>query len=54
MQALEAQRAEVREARAKLNDCTPCSRTPDEQNNFCETCHTTGQSLPALLSALFR
>lgn len=52
-EALNAQ-LELNEAAAKkLQDCVPCPHTPNAKNNFCETCQTTGLTLPEYLSSLF-
>ncbi len=40
-------------AAKKLEDCGPCPHTPNAKNNFCETCQTTGLTLPEYLSSLF-
>lgn len=52
-QALNIQ-LELNEAAAKkLEDCVVCPHTPNTKNNFCETCQTTGLTLPEYLSSLF-
>ena len=51
--ALEAQRAVLAEARAKLDQCATCTHTPGPHNNHCEPCARTGRPLPAGLSALY-
>ena len=43
----------VAEAIGKLGDCEGCEHAPSVDNNFCEPCQKTGQSLPGDLSALF-
>lgn len=40
-------------AMKKLGECAPCPHTPNANNNFCETCQTTGLTLPEYLSSLF-
>ena len=53
MAALEAQRAKLAEARAKIEQCETCTLVPTVQNNFCEPCSRTGKPLPEGLSALY-
>ncbi|MCA9000857.1 MAG: MerR family transcriptional regulator [Planctomycetes bacterium] len=53
MRFLEVQRKEIQAARAKLAQCGQCNTQPTTENNFCEPCALTGDSLPALLAALF-
>lgn len=51
---IEAQKARVAEAAAKLSECaTCCDCTPGPANNYCEPCPRSGSSLPGELSALF-
>ncbi|MBI5361856.1 MAG: MerR family transcriptional regulator [Planctomycetes bacterium] len=54
MQVLEGQRRKVAQALHKANECNHCTHSPNEQNNFCEPCSTTGEKLPDHLSALFQ
>ena len=54
MQTLTAQRKKVAQALHKIGECRHCTHTPEAQNNFCEPCRTTGESLPEHLSALFQ
>ncbi len=51
---LEAQRAKVSQAVHKLNECRYCKHSPTPENNHCEPCVTTGESLPEFLSALYQ
>jgi DNA-binding transcriptional MerR regulator len=51
--ALEAQRKKVAEALLKLASCETCGVHPSPENNHCEPCSMTRQSLPELISALF-
>jgi DNA-binding transcriptional MerR regulator len=53
VKALEEQRAGIARALAKLHDCERCRHAPQTDNNFCEPCTMTGQSLPETISALF-
>ncbi|MCP5023149.1 MAG: MerR family transcriptional regulator [bacterium] len=53
MRFLEVQRREIQEARSKLAQCQSCECKPVSENNFCEPCQLTGDSLPSLLAALF-
>ena len=53
MRTLEGQRARIRTALGKIGTCATCEHSPTPLNNFCEPCSRTGDSLPALLSALF-
>ncbi|MDF1836992.1 MAG: MerR family transcriptional regulator [Planctomycetota bacterium] len=53
MRFLEVQRREIQEARTKLAQCQMCDKKPVTENNFCEPCTLTGDSLPTLLAALF-
>jgi DNA-binding transcriptional MerR regulator len=54
IQTLEALRRKVAQALHKIGECRHCTHTPEAQNNFCEPCRTTGESLPEHLSALFQ
>jgi MerR family copper efflux transcriptional regulator len=54
MHALEEQRRKAAQALHKIRECHYCSHSPRPENNFCEPCTTTGESLPELLSALFQ
>lgn len=54
MKVLEGQRRKVAQALHKANECNHCAHSPNEQNNFCEPCGTTGEKLPDHLSALFQ
>jgi len=51
--AIEEQRMRIREAREKLVQCRPCGHVPCAENNFCEPCLLTGETLPERLSALY-
>ena len=53
LEKLETQRGRIRDALAKLDQCSGCEHHPSPQNNFCEPCVRDGSSLPDLLSALF-
>ena len=53
MRFLEVQRREIQAARTKLGQCRQCDSKPVSENNFCEPCTLTGDSLPTLLAALF-
>jgi len=53
MAELEAQRAGLDVALAKLSSCESCSHSPVQGNNFCNPCQVDGRTLPADLSALF-
>lgn len=53
LREVEAQRARVLEALAKLGECHGCNHLPGPGNNHCEPCIKTGQPLPQQLSALF-
>lgn len=50
---LKQQQERIQEARNKLRDCVDCPHRPGPENNFCEPCISTQESLPSLLSALF-
>ncbi len=50
---LHDQKAEIRRALAKLQDCEVCGFHPAPENNFCEPCQVDGKTLPEVLSALF-
>lgn len=54
MQTLTAQRKKVSQALHKIGECRHCTHSPKVDNNFCEPCGTTGESLPDHLSALFQ
>jgi DNA-binding transcriptional MerR regulator len=54
MQTLNAQRRKVAQALHKIGECRHCALSPNAENNFCEPCTTTGESLPEHLSALFQ
>lgn len=54
MQTLSAQRKKVAQALHKIGECRHCTHSPQHDNNFCEPCGTTGESLPDHLSALFQ
>jgi DNA-binding transcriptional MerR regulator len=50
---LKSQRQQVERAQLKLSTCGSCDTSPGPENNSCEPCGHTGESLPAFLSALF-
>ena len=52
--SLEAQRQKVAQALNKINECQHCAHSPTAENNFCTPCTTTGEQLPAHLSALYQ
>jgi DNA-binding transcriptional MerR regulator len=52
MQTLTAQRKKVAQALHKIGECRHCTHAPQHDNNYCEPCGTTGESLPDHLSAL--
>jgi DNA-binding transcriptional MerR regulator len=54
LRALEAQRRKVAQALHKIGECRHCTHSPSAENNFCEPCATTGESLPEHLSALYQ
>jgi DNA-binding transcriptional MerR regulator len=54
MQTLTAQRKKVAQALHKIGECRHCTHSPQHDNNFCQPCGTTGESLPQHLSALFQ
>lgn len=51
---LESQRAKVAAAMHKLAECRYCKHSPTPENNHCEPCVTTGETLPEFLSALYQ
>jgi len=53
LRELEAQRAGLDQALAKLTVCGSCSHRPEMGNNYCHPCQVDGTTLPADLSALF-
>ena len=53
MTTLERQRERIRDALAKIHQCEHCQHTPAANNNFCEPCSVTGESLPKTVSALY-
>lgn len=53
IQQLQEQQLHIQEARKKLNDCVSCPHRPGANNNYCEPCLATAETLPSLLSALF-
>jgi MerR family transcriptional regulator, copper efflux regulator len=54
LHALEEQRKRVAQALHKIGECRHCTHSPLVENNFCEPCATTGESLPEDLSALYQ
>lgn len=54
MRVLDGQRRKVAAALHKVNECAHCAHSPNEGNNFCQPCETTGEVLPEHLSALFQ
>ena len=54
MQALGEQRKKVAQALHKIGECRHCQHSPNAENNHCEPCATTGETLPPDLSALYR
>lgn len=52
-QALANQRGQIAAALSKINECSCCELHPNSQNNYCEPCALTGQSLPDTVSALY-
>lgn len=50
---LREQRSRLALAFAKVELCRCCEHSPAPENNFCEPCARTGESLPEHLSALF-
>lgn len=54
MQALEDQRKKVAQALHKIGECRHCQHSPSAENNHCEPCATTGETLPPDLSALYQ
>jgi DNA-binding transcriptional MerR regulator len=54
MQTLTTQRKKVAQALHKIGECRHCTHSPHHDNNYCEPCGTTGESLPDHLSALFQ
>jgi len=48
------QRERIRAALQKLTECQGCAHSPCAQNNHCEPCSTSGESLPEHLSALYQ
>lgn len=48
---LEAER--IATAREKLSECERCEHVPKAENNHCEPCGLTGESLPECLRALY-
>jgi DNA-binding transcriptional MerR regulator len=54
MQTLTAQRRRVAQALHKIGECRHCTHSPEQHNNFCQPCGTTGEALPEHLSALFQ
>lgn len=51
--ALEEQQAKILSALTKLNECSTCAFEPCRKTNHCNPCSTSGQALPAPLSALY-
>jgi DNA-binding transcriptional MerR regulator len=54
LRALEEQRRRVAQALHKIGECRHCTHSPVSENNYCEPCATTGESLPEDLSALYQ
>ena len=52
--ALQDQQLKLTQALNKLNECQHCQHSPTPENNFCTPCATTGEQLPAHLSALYQ
>jgi DNA-binding transcriptional MerR regulator len=48
------QRQRIGAALHKLGECQGCSHSPCVQNNHCEPCSTSGETLPEHLSALYQ
>lgn len=53
VRALGEQRKQIDAALTKLDSCVTCDHHPSADNNFCEPCQRTDESLPPFLSALF-
>ncbi len=51
--SLREQRTRLAVALARVEMCRCCEHSPSPENNFCEPCARTGESLPEHLSALF-
>lgn len=51
--ALEEQQTKILAALTKLNECSTCAFEPCRTANHCNPCSTSGQALPAPLSALY-
>ncbi len=52
--SIDEQRQRIQAALGKLSECQGCSNSPCAQNNHCEPCSTSGQTLPDHLSALYQ
>jgi len=50
---LQGQREKIAVALKKVRDCEHCRHSPSLENNYCEPCALTGESLPVTVSALF-
>lgn len=50
---LQGQRGMIQHAVQQLGRCEQCPQSPTAENDFCEPCATTGETLPEHLSALF-
>ncbi len=53
IRSLRTQRSELAASIETLGSCEHCRQTPNADNNYCEPCVETGDSLPDSLSALF-
>jgi MerR family copper efflux transcriptional regulator len=54
LRVLEEQRRKVALALHKLGECGHCSHSPAAENNHCQPCAMTGESLPETLGALYQ
>jgi len=52
--SIEEQRQRIQAALGKLSECQGCSNSPCAENNHCEPCSTSGETLPDHLSALYQ
>jgi len=53
VKALGEQRKQIDKALSKLESCRTCEHHPTADNNFCEPCPRSEDTLPPFLSALF-